>query len=326
MKKENQKLKLLCLADIFRSESDEEHPLSIARITELLAERGIEAERKTVYSDIGLLCDYGMDIISQREGRATGYYLASREFELPELKLLVDAVYSARFITEKKSDRLIKKLSLLTSSHMAKQLRMPAADREWIKGENESIYYNVDSLYTAIRDGVRIKFRYFEWDSEKKKHYRRDGAGYDASPWTLLGDDEKYNLLAYQSQSREKRHFRVDKMEDISLTSLTREGGELFGGLNVSEYANKLFGMFDGSEDIVNLRVDNSLAGVIIDRFGTEPSFFKADEHSFRVNVRVKISPQFYAWVFSFGGKVKLEGPEYAAAEYRAMAAAAAAE
>ncbi|MBE6632602.1 MAG: WYL domain-containing protein [Ruminococcaceae bacterium] len=319
-KKENQKLKLMYLAQIFTSRSDEEHPLTMQDIISALEGYGISAERKSLYSDMELLRDFGYDIVSKKTGRGCDYFLASRDFELPELKLLVDAVQSSKFITQKKSEKLIKKLDALTSIHQAKELRRNVVVSGRIKAMNESIYYNVDKLHYAILRDKRISFKYFEWTADKEKNYRHNGKRYDVSPWHLMWDDENYYLVAYDTESNMIRHYRVDKMEDIRLSEDIRLGKEHFKDFSAAEYSAKHFGMFGGDETLVRLRVKNTLAGVIIDRFGKEPSFFKNGDGSFELSVRVNLSPQFYGWIMSFGGDISVLSPDTAVTELKAMA------
>ena len=322
-KSENQKLKLLYLRKIFEEQTDEIHPITIARIIDELGKHGIEAERKSLYRDIRLLQDFGMDIIPVRS-KSYGYYLASREFELPELKLLVDAVQSSRFITHKKSGELIKKLEALSSVHDAAQLQQTVYVVNRIKTANESIYYNVDRICAAIAENSRVSFRYFDWTAEKRKSYRKNGGRYCVSPWSLTWDDEMYYLIAYDSGEEKIKHFRVDKMNNIETVPLPRDGSQAFRELDMALYAKKFFGMFNGSEETVTLRCKKSLAGVIIDRFGRDITMFADDDEHFKVNVTVAISPVFLAWVFAFGADMTIVSPRGVIKRFREMARAAA--
>lgn len=268
-KNPNQKLKLLYLCKILLQKTDEAHKISMDELLAALARYGIEAERKSIYSDIAALQDFGLDVMLQR-GPGGGYYIASRDFELPELKLLVDAIQCSRFITEKKSNELIKKLESLASEPQARVLQRQVYVSDRIKTMNESIYYNIDTLHSAISAGVQIIFQYFEWmldfSSQQRiqKRYRRDGALYQVSPWALTWDDENYYMVAYDSASNSIRHYRVDKMEHISLTTQTREGQQLFRDrFNIASYSRKVFGMFSGEEKTVRLQCENRFIGVI---------------------------------------------------------------
>lgn len=314
-KNPNQKLKLLYLYQILLQKTDEEHKISMEEILQALARCGVEAERKSIYSDIAALQDFGLDVMLQR-GPGGGYYVASRDFELPELKLLVDAIQSSRFITQKKSDELIHKIESLTSEPQARILQRQVYIADRIKTMNESIYYNIDALHSAISAGVQITFQYFEWslnfDAKDKiqKRYRHNGARYQVSPWALTWDDENYYMIAYEPISNSIRHYRVDKMEHIALTELQRQGQQLFRDrFNPADYSRKVFGMFSGEERVVRLRCENRFIGVLRDRFGAELMVQPLDEGYFAVNVTVAVSPQFLSWVFGLGGGVQILEP-----------------
>ena len=232
----NQKGKLLYLAEIFHRETDEAHGLTLAELTERLAAYGVQAERKTLYADMEELRRCGLDIDSWKEGREYRYRLASREFELPELKLLVDAVQASRFITESKSRSLIKKLESLVSVHDARQLQRQVLIAGRVKTMNESIYYNIDKLHSAIGEGKQIRFQYFQWTVEKKEALRRDGGWYCVSPWHLRWDDENYYLIAYDAEADRVKHYRVDKMKRITLLEAPRLGQERMARFDPAVY------------------------------------------------------------------------------------------
>lgn len=305
----NQKLKILYVLKILWENTDESHTLSINEILSKLDSYGIKAERKSLYDDFESLRTFGIDIESQKE-KTTGYYIASRDFELPELKLLVDSVQSSKFITHKKSLDLIKKIEALTSMYDAAKLQRQVHVFNRIKTMNESIYYNVDGIHDAISNNSQITFHYFEWNEKKEKIYRHEGALYKVSPFALCWDDENYYMIAFDSLSSQIRHYRVDKMSDISLSDEKRIGLEEFEKIDMAVYTNKIFGMFSGREETVTLRCDNSLAGVIIDRFGSGINFMKVSETQFEFTVNVEISPLFLSWVISFGNKMKVVTPQ----------------
>ena len=305
---EGQKLKLLYIEKILTEESDELHPVSTKRLIEALAAEGISCERKAIYDDIEALRRFGYDV-EKTDGKYGGYSLISRKFELPELKLLVDAVHSSKFITKKKSDRLITKLASLVSRHEAVELKRDIYT-ERTKTDNEKVYLNVDAIHSAIQNDRRISFLYFEWQRDKKKHYRRNGQRYTVSPRSLLWDDENYYLIAYDHNSRQLRHYRVDKMESIRKENEPREGLELIGEFNADEYSRSVFGMFGGEQKSVTLLCKNSMAGVIFDRFGISVPVRYTDEEHFEVTVKITVSPQFYAWIFGLGGAVTIAEPE----------------
>lgn len=315
----NQKAKLLYLAKIFSEETDEAHGLSINDLEERLSAYDIEAERKSLYSDIEALKAFGMDIICVHEGRKYLYYLGERPFELTELKLLVDLVESSKFITEKKSRTLIKKLESLTSRHEAAQLNRQVLIGGRVKSMNESIYYNVDKIQGAMAQNKKIRFKYFQWNVEKKQELRRNGDWYYASPWHLLWDNEKYYLISYDADAGEIRHFRVDKMKNISPLNEERSGKKEMEDFDPASYTKQVFGMYGGEPVSVTLEASADMAGVIIDRFGTDIPITKIDEDHFRCRVDVAVSNQFLGWIAGLGGKVKITGPGEVIEEMREL-------
>lgn len=310
-KSANHKLKLLYLMKIFLEYSDEDHPLTVADLATHLGGYGITAERKSLYSDIEMLREFGLDIETV-EGRAHGHYVASRDFELPELKLLVDAVQSSKFITQKKSRELIKKIEGFASKYQATGLERQVFVANRIKTMNESIYYTVDYIHTAISNDSQICFKYFEWTSDKQKRLKHGGKDYILSPWSLTWDDENYYLVAYDSEQELLKHYRVDKITDVKVLDKKREGAELFSEFDMAVYSKSVFGMFGGNAEFVSLLCDESLAGVIIDRFGKDVVFINRGDGKIEINVKVVLSPQFYSWVFGFGNRMTVFSPQKA--------------
>ena len=283
-KSSGQKLKLLYLIKMLQENTDEKHPMSTPDIIKYLENQGIHAERKSIYSDMESLTDFGYDVVQVQSRLGGGYYLGSREFELPELKLLVDAVQSSRFITTKKSRDLIRKLETLVSKYDAQKLQRQVFVSGRIKTMNESIYYTVDAIHNAISENKKIKFQYYQWNVKKEMELRHNGAWYHISPWGLSWDDENYYLVGYDSETEQIKHYRVDKMLHIRMSNESREGKEYFKKLDMADYAKKSFGMFRGKEQTVKMQVDNRLAGVIIDRFGKDVMMIPTDEEHFTVN------------------------------------------
>lgn len=308
-KSTNQKLKLLYLAQIFWEQTDENHNLTVAQLIEKLGSLDINADRKTIYTDLEELRHFGLDIISEQSGRQHYYYLGARKFELPELKLLVDSVQSAKFITARKSQDLIKKLESLVSKYEATQLQRQVMITGRVKTMNESIYYNVDKLHTAIGADAQIRFQYYQWNVKKEMELRRNGKMYQVSPWGLMWDDEYYYLVAYDASADQIKHYRVDKMLRITLTEQKRMGKERYKKFNLPDYTKRIFGMFSGEETKVTLEADNVMAGVLIDRFGKDIMLIPQDEEHFRVTVDVAVSDQFLGWVIALR-QVKIVGPE----------------
>ncbi len=315
-KSSNQKLKLLYIIRMLEEETDESHLISTQEIISRLSENGISAERKSIYDDINRLIDYGYDIIQVQSRANSGYYLASREFELAELKLLVDVVQSSRFITEKKSRALIRKLEKLTSKREASQLQRQVFVAGRAKTENESIYYSVDAIHTAIRDNVQISFTYLDWTADKQMLPRRDGKCYTVSPWALLWQDENYYLVAYDDQAHGIKHYRVDKMGAVQLTKQSRLGGEQYRELDLAKYAGQTFGMFGGRVETVTLQFTDRLVGVMLDRFGKESTIRKKADGIFTIRIQAAISGQFFGWLSGIGKDVKILAPEDVRKEY----------
>lgn len=309
-KGDNQKLKMLYLVKIFSEETDDNHAFTLPEIRSKLEAYGVNAERKTLYQDFEELRQFGLDIIAEKKGNMGFYHLGSREFELPELKLLVDSVQSAKFITDKKSNELIKKLESLVSKYEAKQLHRQVVISGRIKAMNESIYYNVDKLHEAIGTDRQIRFLYYQWNVKKEMELRKNGAEYHISPWSLMWDDENYYLVGYDSEEQKIKHYRVDKMLRINVTDEKREGEEAFKQFDIPKYTKSLFGMFSGDQIQVTLVVRNDLVGVILDRFGKDIIVIPYDEDHFKTTVNVAVSPQFFGWVMSFGSDVKVISPE----------------
>ena len=314
----HQKEKLLALRELLLQYTDEEHPLSAARIIGMLAQRGIEAERKSVYADIEALRESGMDIVRSGEGRSSGYFVASRRFELAELKLLVDSVQSSKFITAKKTLALIRKLEGLTSVHEARSLSRQIYVTGRVKTMNESIYYNVDEIHNGISRNKKIRFLYFEYNVQKERQYRRNGEYYVVSPFALTWDDENYYMVAYDSAAAMIKHYRVDKMEKISvLEEEDRDGQEAYQALDMAIYARKTFGMFTGQEECVVLRFENHLVGAVLDRLGRDVFIVPDGPDHFTVRTDVVVSPQFFAWVSGFGSSAQIIGPQDVVAKMR---------
>ncbi|MDD3368323.1 MAG: WYL domain-containing transcriptional regulator [Lachnospiraceae bacterium] len=316
-KSEKQKLKLLYILQYLSAYSDKNHPLSTMRILDLLAEEGIQAERKSIYRDIASLQEYGYDIQSRKSKTDSGYYLASREFELPELKLLVDAVQASKFITLRKSRELIEKLEHFASEGDAKQLKRQVYVANRIKTANESIYDNVDVIHRAMQENVQISFLYYEWNLEGSLTARKDGARYQVSPWALLWSEENYYLVAYDETMEMIKHYRVDKMGRIALQKKDRLGSEQFDSFDIASYANKTFGMYGGTEEMVSLVFQHSLLGVCMDRFGKDTTLRKLDDEHFSVRVKVAVSSQFFGWLSGLGKGVTIKAPESVAVQYR---------
>lgn len=312
-----QKLKTLYLMQILLERTDEENLLNATELCNILdQEYGVAVDRRTIYSEIDTLDKFGLDVV-QKKGKNPGYYIASRQFELPELKLLVDAVQSSRFITEKKSGELIKKLEKLCSRAEAKALSKQVSISNRPKTENETIYYNVDQIHSAIYKNRQVAFQYAEWTMQKELHYRKNGAVYVISPWALTWGNENYYLVAYDENLGQIRHYRVDRMRHMQIREEERVGKEAFQNFDLAEFAKKTFGMYGGRDAEVVLICHKQLAEVVLDRFGQETWMIPVDEDHFKARVLVAVSRQFFGWVAGVGSQMKIAGPEDVRREYK---------
>ena len=311
-KSARQKLKLLYLKDILLRETDEEHPLNAQDIIKRLEEYGIEAERKSIYNDIMSLADYGMDLL-KLDGRSGGYFVGARDFELAELKLLVDAVQSSRFITAKKSDQLIKKLSALSSIYDEDKLQRQVYSVNRVKSGNESVLITIDTIHEAIQMKKAVSFSYMIWSTDKKLVPKHDGKFYSVSPAALIWDDEYYYLLGLDMDDGKRKNFRVDKIKGIERLERDAVSQET---VDIAEYSKKVFGMFSGEVSPVSIKVPDSKIGIFLDRFGTDISVVKLEDGFVRVHTEAAVSVQFFGWIASLGSDIEILGPEKVRSSY----------
>lgn len=304
-----QKLKIMYILKILQEKTDETHAITLQEIVADLHRYGVTAERKSIYSDLEHLRDFGVDIIGTQKDRTFYYQLGSREFQLAELKLLVDAVSAAKFITKNKSDDMIKKIESFASKHEADQLRRQVSVNGRVKTENKKVFYSVDTIHEAINANKQITFQYFRWNVKKEMELVHDGKIYHVSPWALCWDDEKYYLIGYDADDKKMKHFRVDKMTNTDMSEERRAGKDEFDKIKMSDITNRYFGMFEGDVRKVELLCPNYMANVIVDRFGTDVRILKADADTFKAKVDVAITDLFLSWVMALKG-VKIIGPE----------------
>ena len=315
-KSDNQKLKIFYILDYLKQNSHQDHPVRAAELLSMLErQHNIVCDRKTVYSDIAALQDLGVDIVSI-PGKNGGYYIASRNFELPELKLLIDAVQSSRFLTEKKSRELIEKLCRECSIHDAQLMRRDVVVSGRVKSMNETIYYNVDAIQEAIAGNRQITFRYFDWGIDGKRRYREKH--YQVSPYGLCQDNENCYLQAL-SPRYGVTSYRVDRMSDITLTEEKRVPCPELTGKNLTRHANQLFQMFAGDTTTVKMRFHRSLTNVVMDRFGRDTMLIPDGEDHFVFTVDVAVSPMFLSWVIGFGAKARILHPQSVIDSCRAL-------
>lgn len=307
-KKENQKQKLFRILEILMRESDEEHGLSMSEIISRLEEYGISAERKSIYDDFITLGELGFEV-THTATRPPKYKLENRIFELAELKMLVDAIQSSKFITAGKSREIIEKLGFFAGAYHSRELSRQVYVEDRIKTVNPASIYSIDSIHAAINDSRKLRFKYFDYNGEKKKVFRHNGAPYVVSPCSLMWDDEKYYLVAYDEGEGIIKNFRVDKMQDVTVTEEGKSNNSVLEKFNPADYSRKIFGMYGGTEELVTLECRDRLAGAMIDRFGMALVFIKTD-FGFKFSIRVMVSPTFFSWVLGFGTDMRVLAPD----------------
>lgn len=306
----NQKFKFTYLMKIMLEKTDDEHSLTMPQIMEELEKYDVTAERKSIYTDFQDMTEkFGVEIIKEQIGRETYYHVGARGFELAEVKLLIDAIQSSKFITQTKSRELITKIKSFVSEHQAKQLQRQVYINDRVKTMNESVYYNVDDIHTAINQNQKIRFKYFKWDINTKLVPRHNGDWFIVSPWALTWDDENYYMVAFDDLDSKIKHYRVDKMMHISIEEEKRSGRDVFRNFDMAEYSKATFGMYQGQKAKVKIQFANYMCGVFIDRFGKDISFRPIDDEHSELHVDVNVSPQFFGWIFSLGKDVKVTGP-----------------
>lgn len=307
-KNEKYKQKLVRLLQILMEKTDEEHGLSMPELITALEEYGIKAERKSIYDDLLTLEELGFSV-GKINTRPPRYTLEERIFELGELKMLVDAIQSSKFISSKKCREIISKLEIFAGEHSSRELSRQVYVEDRVRNMNSSSFYNVDTVHFAINSDKKITFRYFDYDVNKNKVLRHGGKPYTVSAAALIWNDQNYYLIAYDEDAGVMKNFRVDKMQGVSLLDEPRCEEVSSSSFNPATYSQKLFGMYGGEEALVTLECREKLAGVIIDRFGMDVSMIKSD-FGFKVSVRVMVSPNFFAWVLSFGKEIRIVAPD----------------
>lgn len=307
------KLKLLHIMKYLIENTDEQHSVTSNQLVNYLQGLGIDCERKSVYADIEVLKTFGMDIESK--GRRGGYYVNSGYFELPELKLLVDAVQVSKFITQKKTRHLIEKLSHQTSKYNAKQLKRDVIIANRTKTGNENIYYNIDYIHQAIEQHKKINFTYMEWSIDKQLIEK--GKNYAVIPWLLIWNDERYYLVGYDCRIKQKRHYRVDKIKNVRIGRENHVDDEERSNFDPSGYGRSVFDMFSGSRKQLKIRFDNKLIGVVLDQFGTDISVIQDTDNTFFAYLEIDVSNRFFGWLAGFGNMVTIIEPTEVAIEFK---------
>ena len=315
----NQKLKLLYLARIMQEETDETHGLTISQVIDKLSAYDIDAHRKNLYEDFKTLDDFGIEIIKTHKGNKTYYHADNGVFDIAELKFLVDVVENSKFITEKKSNKLIEKIISLASNYEAKLLKRQVYVTDRVKSMNESILYTVDQIHGAMNLNHPITFHYFEWGTDGKAQLRHNGKLYEVSPWALIYDDGNYYMEAYDDEFHNLKTYRVDKMQDVVISEeKQRKGNDIFKKKDLSMYRRNRFGMFSGKNEVVTLLCEKEMANVIVDRFGRDIHMQMVDDTHFQVNVDVAVSGNFLGWIIGIGG-VRITAPEQVVKQMEAI-------
>lgn len=316
-KEAKQKIKLLYLLEVLLKNTDENRCMSSQDLIDYLAEKEIFVERKTIFSDIETLKQYGIDIGLSKSKNNKGYYIISRDFELAELKIIIEAILSSRYISIKKSKELITKLSDLVGPSERASLKREVFVQGRVKTENESIYYNVDILHNAMLDNKQISFLYLDWTVDKQLVPRKNGKLYKVSPWALTVKDENYYMVAYDEDGHMIKHYRVDKMKDITpVAKSQRIGKDQFDAFDLGQYTNRNFGMFSGEEEIITLHLPINKIGIIYDRFGKDIDVRKINEETVSCRVKVLVSQQFYGWLVGIGKDVIIDKPSTVAEDF----------
>ena len=313
----NQKLKLLYLKQFFEEMTDEDHSATMPDILAYLEKHDVQAERKSIYDDLYSLADFGMDV--RKDERGKSYQWLDRTFELSELKLITDSVASSKFLSEKKSEALIKKLGTLCSEYQRKELRRQVRVLGRAKSMNNSVLINADHIHAAIAANTTVTFKYFHYNIKMERQYSRKGEPYEVSPWALLYDNNNYYLLAYTEE--DFRTFRVDRMANVEQGINDREGKDAFEKMDMAAYSRSTFGMYNGKEEWVEMVFQNRMIDTVIDQFGKDIRLTKEDDQHFRITVPVSVSPQFFAWVFGLGNYVTIKGPENVVKQMKDMLA-----
>ena len=314
------KIKLLKLLELLRLDTDEQHPMTTNQICARLDEMGIICDRRTLSKDIALLNEQGYEVMDTTVGHEKGYYVEDRSFSIPELKILMDAVQAASFITDKKTQELLEKIAVLGGSHQAEILKGNIVNFKTTKHSNEQIFYNVDALEQAIDQQKKVLFRYFDLDEHGQKAYRRDGHRYVVEPIALVFNEDNYYMLCYSFRHQKTSTYRVDRMEAVTVLEdpITETAVALKN--EIGPYTEQVFKMYAGEAVDIVIEFNDSLIGVVFDKFGEGTKMMRSGEHKCVATVKVQISPVFWGWLFQFAGEMKLLSPESLAQEYKERA------
>ena len=314
------KIKLVKIWDIISQETDEDHPIGTVELLDRLSALGLEMDRRTLYADIQALNDCGYEIMCRRRagrGMSNEYYVMERKFSIPEIRILMDAVQAASFITEKKTKDFVGRLATLDGSRRAEVLKNNIVEFNITKTDNEQIYYIVDTINYCIINQCKVKFIYFDYNTSHERVYRREGKVYYINPVATIMDNENYYLVGYDDFHPNMLHFRVDRMEQVKDSHHVIKKIEMFENFDIGKHKAELFGMYSGEIKEVTLRADNCLIDAVFDKFGTTTKLTKISEQEFEFTVCVQKSDLFFGWCSSFGKKLHLVAPQDMVKEYQ---------
>ena len=317
MARENfRKIKLLKLLETLRQNTDEQHPMSTSSIISSLAQMEITCDRRTLAQDIATLSNLGYEIMTTTVGHEKAYYVEDRNFSIPELKILIDAVQASSFITEKKSEELINKIASLAGSHRAEVLKRNMVCFNTRKHSNERIFYNVNDLEDAILRQKKVLFRYFDLNENGERVYRRDGHRYVVEPIALVFNEDNYYLTCYSSRHDSTSNYRIDRMDSVEVIEEDCCEKAIALRDQVATYTEQAFKMFGGQLEDIVLEFDRGLIGVVYDKFGESVKMMPSGENKIIATVKVMISPTFWGWLFQFGNQMKIISPSSAVSMY----------
>lgn len=310
-------LRILKEIEILRNEADEIKPISTDELICRLSEYGIAVERKTVYKDVEALKQSGYDVVTVRSGKSNAYYMIGSDFDVAELKILLDAVSASRFISVKKTEELTKKLAKQAGKYSGELIARTAVCFDTVKHSNEKVFLAVDSINNAISQGKKVEFKYFGFNVNGEKVFRRDGNAYLVNPVALVFSDDNYYLVCYSDKYNDLANYRIDKMDSVRISDEDVTPSECVKDFKFYSHPKQSFSMFRGEIEKVTLECDTSLVTVIIDKFGEKTKMTETADGKFSVCVPVQVSPTFYAWCFTFGDKMKIASPDWVAKEYK---------
>ena len=305
-KSSGQKLKPLYLMKILLEQTDDEHTMTVPQMLTELSRVGIAAERKSIYDDLEALRTFGIDITCTK-GKTVGYFVSGRDFQLPELRILADSVASSKFLTEKKSNELIEKISALTGKHEASKIKRQVYVANRVKNMNERIYYNIDSVHQAIAANRQITFKYFRYNILKERTAVKNEK-YTLSPYALVWSEEHYYLVGYYEKYKTRLHFRLDRMDNCEIIDEPRIPPP--ADFDIAEYCKRHFSMFGADEVSVELKFHNSLINPVLDKFGRDVAVRRFNDDCFSLRVNIAPTPTFFGWLFQFSGQSEILSPE----------------